>query len=47
MRMRVGVATYIEGSEILSLLCDIDDGSAAGSVVCHGDRMDEHSMSDE
>lgn len=32
---------YIEGSEILSLLSDIDDGSAAGSLVCHGDRMVE------
>jgi hypothetical protein len=41
MRMRVVAATYIEGSEILSLLGDINDGSAAGSLVCHDDRMDE------
>jgi hypothetical protein len=39
--MHVGVAAYIEGSEILSLLGDIDDGSAAGSLVCHDDMMDE------
>ena len=41
MRVRAGVATYIKRSEILPLLCDIDDGSAAGALVCHSDRMDE------